>query len=165
LHSMKTVGLTLPKGYSYYYVDAKYTYSVPILDSSEWGDAKVWKTVKTNEFGTGLSVITNPTQFTIVTTTRAYTGKGSSSTAIGQRFLHGGYTLLVDPKDPAKPLTYDNGIGTFSGRDPKQTVPADAGYDNLLDGYVHLLPTVQYTVYAVKSGFLTTGGTLVQTIK
>lgn len=160
LCSKKSVSVTLPKEFAYYYVDAEYLYSVPIADTDyiqlDW---------RRDPRGTynfvqpGLTVHINPASFTIVTKSFSYYGQGGGNRSNGN--LMGAYTLILD--DKGVPTWYDESAQSYSTgvkKDPRFDKTRTYAGTSTSEGLVHILPTVIYKVYAVKTNYLTTGGTL-----
>lgn len=166
IHSKKTISLSLPRPeYSHYFVECEYMYSVPLRSGGQPGYPK--NTTKTSyDFDVGLSVSYDVNQFTIVTKARSWFGMGwkPALNQLGYRnSIHGGYGLNVGTDH--LPLSYLTGTTQGEKVDPRYVNTRAFNSQKAIDGYIHLLPTVRYTVYAVKSTFLTTGGALIQTVK
>ena len=160
LCSKKTVGVTIPEGFSYYFVDAEYLYSVPIQDTDyNQLDYQRFPRGTYNFVQPGLSVHVTPSNFTIVTKSYNYFGTGGGDRPAGS--LMGAYTFMLD--NQGNPTYYDESVQNYSGgikQDPRFDKTRTYAGTSASEGYVHILPTVIYKVYAVKSSYLTTGGTL-----
>lgn len=159
--SKKTVGVTLPEGFSYYYVDAEYLYSTPInIDAKDNGQADWRRTDRDNFISPGLTVHINPTNFTIITAGYQEYGKGGGDRSNGR--LQGAYTFLLDFN--GNPAYYNPNLNQFNNAvvdarfGKTRSFSGTEGLNG--EGFIHMLPTVVYKVYAVKDGYLTTGATL-----
>lgn len=166
IRSKKTISLTLPKpNYTNYFVECEYMYSVPLMDIDTVSQPVASKLGY--NFDVGLSVVYDTNKFTIVTTGRSWYGNGwrPDQRTRAASWLHGAYGVMLGlDHNPLSFFNAVNGPANSEVQDPRYNNTKSVNTQLAPDGYIHMLPTVRYTVYAVKSGFLTTGGTLKQTL-